>query len=99
MLAHLGAMLAHLRLCEPSLDLSWGPPLAHLRLHFVPLMLARAHHPKKMIMHVRAARVTDTTLVKPTAYAFLHLRHVASSTRTKPCKTQCFLQNTVSYAT
>ena len=46
------------------------------------------------IMPVRAARVTDTTLGKHVVFAFLNLRRVASSTRTKPCKTQCFLHLT-----
>ena len=42
------------------------------------------------IMPVRAVRVTDTTLQKHSAFAFLNVRRVAFSTRAKPCKTQCF---------
>ena len=35
-------------------------------------LLQRAHRPKIPIMHVRAARITDTTLGKPTVFAFRH---------------------------
>ena len=45
--------------------------------------------PKNLIMHVRAVRITDTTLVKPTVFAFRHHK-----TRAKPCKAQFFLNIT-----
>ena len=51
---------------------SWGPLLDHLRAHFAQFMLTRAHRPKLPIMRVRAARIADTTLVKPTVFAFRH---------------------------
>ena len=49
-----------------------GPLLGHLGAHFAQFMLARAIAQMDPIMHVRAARVTDTTLVKPTVFAFPH---------------------------
>ena len=81
--AHVEPMLAHL-----------GAMLAHLGVHFVQFMLTRAHHPK--IDYAPARRALPTPLLETTHHfsTFLHLRRVASSTRTKPCQTHWFLHLT-----
>ena len=85
--AHLGAMLTHLGpILGASVGSSWGT--------FCAICVDTGPSPKNLIMHVRAVRITDTTLVKPTVFAFRHCPNFGSSKAHKTVKSTVFLNTT-----
>ena len=78
-------------LCKPILDLSWGPLLAHLGVHFAPFALTRAHD-SKISDYASRRRHTHYrhNLCKIPNFAFHHYPNCVSSTPIKSCKCNMF---------